>query len=74
MLFGVHRVNEKNSSKPSYLTVRDIAVDLQVHENTVRQWIKTGALAAISFAGQYRVSRADYAEFLKKHRKQPPTD
>jgi excisionase family DNA binding protein len=65
-------MTEKNSSKPSFLTVKDIAKDLQVHEHTVRSWIKSGQLAAISFAGQYRISKADYQDFLNKHRKQPP--
>ena len=65
-------MTDKNS-KPSYLTVRDIATDLQINEQTIRSWIKSGQLAAISFAGQYRISRTDYADFLKKHRKQPPT-
>ena len=65
---------DMNSNKPSYLTVQDIARDLQVHDHTVRGWIRSGQLPAISFAGQYRISRTDYQKFLEKHRKQPPTE
>jgi excisionase family DNA binding protein len=65
-------LTDKNNNKPSFLTVRDIAKDLQVDEQTVRTWIKKGQLPAISFPGGYRVSRIDYQEFLKQHRKQPP--
>jgi excisionase family DNA binding protein len=55
-----------------FLTVQDIAERLQVSEQTVRRWIKTGQLPAIELGGQYRVSPDDFREFLKKHRKRLP--
>jgi excisionase family DNA binding protein len=50
-----------------WLTVRDITQLLQVHEETVRRWIRTGELAAIllgSAKGGYRIRRAEYDRFL----------
>ena len=50
-----------------WLTVRDITQHLQVHEETVRRWIRTGELSAIllgSSKGGYRVRRTEYDRFL----------
>ncbi len=55
-----------------YLTVKDIATRLQVSEQTVWRWIRSGELPSIKLGGQYRVSPDDLQDFLKKHRKQPP--
>jgi excisionase family DNA binding protein len=55
-----------------YLTVKDIANRLQVSEQTVWRWIRSGELPSIKLGGQYRVSPDDLQDFLKKHRKQPP--
>jgi len=54
-------------------TVDDIATRLSVHRATVRTWIKTGELVAITLGGSagYRITQSDLEEFLRKRRAQP---
>lgn len=51
-------------------TVDEIAAQLSVHPETVRNWIKTGQLVAVNLGGSagYRISESDLAEFLRKRR------
>lgn len=51
-------------------TVDEVAAQLSVHPETVRNWIKTGQLIAINLGGSagYRISEADLADFLRKRR------
>ena len=51
-----------------FLTVEQIAKDLQVAEDTVRGWIRNKQLPAYRFGKEYRVKREDYEEFIKKRR------
>ena len=49
------------------LTVQDVTKLLQVHEETVRRWIRTGELRAVllgSSKGGYRISRDEYERFI----------
>src|SRR4051794_38453508 len=49
------------------LTVQDVTRLLQVHEETVRRWIRTGELPAAllgSAKGGYRITRDDYERFV----------
>ena len=49
------------------IKVRDIANDCMVDSVTVRRWIKDGKLNAIKLpGGHYRVSSADFREFLER--------
>jgi excisionase family DNA binding protein len=57
-----------------YLTINEIAAQLKVSWFAVKNWIETGELPASKFGKQYRVSRADYEEFLKRKRIKPPTE
>jgi excisionase family DNA binding protein len=52
------------------LTVDEVARQLGVHPDTVRNWIKSGELAAIDLGGRagYRISEADLSAFLQKRR------
>ena len=49
----------------SHLTVKEIATDLDVSEETVRNWIRSGELKAIDIGRGYRVSVAEYQRFLE---------
>lgn len=49
-----------------YLTTEEIAHELGVHIETVRRWIRRGALPVTRFPKFYRIKREDYEEFLKK--------
>ena len=51
-----------------WLTVGDIAERLRVHENTVRRWLRSGALTGRGFGGRtgYRVRESDLEKFLNE--------
>ena len=51
-----------------FLTVEEIAKQMKVKEFTVRDWIRKGELPAYKVGRTLRVKKADYEEFLKKHR------
>jgi len=50
------------------LTVEEIAQQLRVHVETVRNWIRSGELDAIDLGGKYRIYRTDLNEFLERRR------
>ncbi|CAN5803317.1 hypothetical protein BH23CHL2_BH23CHL2_27440 [soil metagenome] len=58
------------ASQYNWLTVREVASELQVHEETVRRWIRNGELSALKFGGprtMYRVRPADLSAFMRQH-------
>ena len=62
-----------HAEQEQWLTVQDITRRLQVHEETVRRWIRSGELPAIllgSAKGGYRVREADYDRFLDEQANQ----
>lgn len=38
-----------------HLTIKQVAIQLQLSERTIRRWIKNGRLKAASFPGRYGV-------------------
>lgn len=51
-----------------WLTVRDVANALHVHEETVRRWIRRGDLVAIDLGGPragYRIRPSDLDTFIE---------
>ncbi len=56
-----------HAEQEQWLTVQDITRRLQVHEETVRRWIRSGELPAIllgSAKGGYRVREADFDRWV----------
>jgi len=51
-----------------YLTPKDIAQLLHVHEETVRRYIRMRQLPAVKLGGVYRVRREDLEKFLANRR------
>ncbi len=51
-----------------WLTVEDIANDLSVSIETVRNWIRRKKLTAYRVGRDYRIKRADYTRFLEERR------
>ncbi|MFL5760591.1 MAG: helix-turn-helix domain-containing protein [Thermomicrobiales bacterium] len=53
-----------------WFTVQDLVEELQVHEQTVRRWIKSGELPAYALGDRagYRVAREDVEAFLERRR------
>lgn len=62
------RLKMISTRQKSYLTTGEIAKILHVSRVTVYNWIKLGRLKAVRIhRGKYRVSRNDFAKFLKQH-------
>jgi excisionase family DNA binding protein len=58
-----------------YLTVEQIAKQLQVNKRTVLTWITSGELPAVVIGKRgYRVSRTDLHEFLEARKRRKPTN
>jgi excisionase family DNA binding protein len=51
-----------------WLTVEDIAKDLSVSIETVRNWIRRKKLTAYRVGRDYRIKRLDYDRFLEERR------
>jgi excisionase family DNA binding protein len=53
-----------------FLNVKEVAERLRVHPETVREWIRTGALRGLRLGKRsgFRVSESDLAVFIE-HRK-----
>jgi excisionase family DNA binding protein len=54
----------------NWLTVEEIAALLKVTEQTVRRWLRSGALVGRNFSGRtgYRVRETDLRNFLDRDR------
>lgn len=49
-------------------TVEEVAKELRVHAETVRQWIRSGELDAFDTGRGYRISRTDLDDFIQKRK------
>jgi len=49
------------------LTVEQIAAEFQLTSQTIRNWIKSGALSAVKIGHVYRVRREDVDEMMRRH-------
>ena len=49
------------------LTVEQVASEFQLTSQTIRNWIKSGALSAVRIGHVYRVRREDVDEMLRRH-------
>ncbi len=62
------------------MTVEEVADELRVHPETVRQWIRERELDAFDTGRGYRISRTDLDDFIqsrktsKRHRKTDEKD
>jgi excisionase family DNA binding protein len=50
------------------LTVEEVANELRVHPETVRQWIRDGELIALDISKEYRILQSDLDAFIAKRR------
>ncbi len=52
------------------LTVEEVAMRLQVNEQTIRRWLRDGELSGVPFGGRtgWRVSEDDLLAFLARRR------
>ena len=54
-----------------WLTLQQIADELQLHIETVREWVRTKRLTAYRVGRDYRVKRDDLNKFLAERRTKP---
>jgi len=52
-----------------WLTVDQIAKDLGVHQETIREYIRDGLLKAVQLKRTYRVRKSDYEQFIRDREK-----
>ena len=50
------------------LTVEEVAEELRVHPETVRQWIRESELDAFDTGRGYRISRIDLNDFIQRRK------
>ena len=51
-----------------FLTVEQVAKNLLVSEETVRDWIKKKQLVAYKVGRDFRIDKSDYEKFLRERR------
>jgi excisionase family DNA binding protein len=49
------------------LTVEQVASEFQLTSQTIRNWIRSGALSAVKIGHVYRVRREDVDEMMRRH-------
>ena len=54
-----------------YYTVEQMAEMMQVHVETIRNYIKDGRLGAFKIGKEYRITEKDLFDYVEKHRKKP---
>lgn len=57
---------QESKMDDQYFTVKDIAERLLFREETIRQEIRDGHLHAIKIRGDYRISRTNLQDYLKR--------
>jgi excisionase family DNA binding protein len=65
---GYTRGKKRWVVEPRFLKVADIAADLDLSEDTIRELIRTKQLPAYKVGREYRVLRTEYEEWLQKRR------
>lgn len=60
-------------SRETMFTVQEVADQLNVHPDTVRQWIRSGELEAIDLGGRagFRISESALQKFIHERRVRP---
>lgn len=55
-----------------YLTTAEVAAELRVNPETVRRWVRDGALPALPVGRGYRIARADFDALVAQLRTTTP--
>lgn len=58
----------RSTALDQWLTLEQIAEELQLNIETVREWVRTKRLVAYKPGRSYRVKREDLDRFLASHR------
>ncbi len=60
-----------NGRVDKWLSVQNVADDLELNATTIRRMIKKGDLPAYKIGGEYRIMGVEYSEWLGKQRVTP---
>ncbi len=60
-----------NGRVDKWLSVQNVADDLELNATTIRRMIKKGDLPAYKIGGEYRIMKREYSEWLLKQRVTP---
>jgi excisionase family DNA binding protein len=52
--------------KIEWMSVEQVAQELRVHPDTIRLYIREGALPAVQLKRSYRINRKDLEDFLRR--------
>jgi putative molybdopterin biosynthesis protein len=55
----------QNEPEEEYLTVAEVARNLKLNQQTVRNWIDRGELPALRVGRRVRIKRSDYERYLR---------
>jgi putative molybdopterin biosynthesis protein len=55
----------QNEPEEEYLTVAEVAGNLKLNQQTVRNWIDRGELPALRVGRRVRIKRSDYERYLR---------
>jgi excisionase family DNA binding protein len=64
----ISRTRLSDAGEREWLSVAEVADHLQVNEETVRRWVRSGALPVLNLGGRragYRIRRAELARFIE---------
>ena len=61
-------IENLNKEPQKYYTVKEIAVLLKLHEETIRRAIRQGRLESVKFGRDYRVQHENLIRFLEQKR------
>ena len=56
----------QTESEEEYLTVAEVAANLKLNQQTVRNWIDRGELPALRVGRRVRIKRSDYDRYLQE--------
>jgi len=56
----------QNEPEEEYLTVAEVAGNLKLNQQTVRNWIDRGELPALRVGRRVRIKRSDYERYLSE--------
>ena len=56
----------QTESEEEYLTVAEVAANLKLNQQTVRNWIDRGELPALRVGRRVRIKRSDYERYLQE--------
>jgi excisionase family DNA binding protein len=62
---------QQHRSSGTYMTVKEIAKDIDLHEKVVRRAIEAGELPATKVRNRIRVKRSDYEAWVEANKVEP---